>query len=658
MTSGPEEGILPCSAASGKETFVRGKLESFLRERMEARHFEKLMALQNPALHRFVADSIDLCRPDSVYVCDDSDEDVRYVREQALATGEERPLKIKGHTVHFDGYYDQGRDRESTKYLVPQGVDLGGSIGMADRETGLAEIRELLKNSMKGRQMIVRFFCLGPTNSRFSISAVQLTDSFYVAHSEDLLYRRGYEQFKKIGSSNDFFRVLHSCGRLENGVSADHTKRRIYIDITDDTVYSVNTQYAGNSVGFKKLALRLAIRKADREGWLAEHMFIMGVHGPKGRTTYFCGAFPSFCGKTSTAMSPGETIIGDDLAYLKRVDGEARAVNVECGIFGIIKDVNAKDDPELWDVLTKPGEVIFSNVLVKDGVPYWEGDGREPPDSGINHSGEWYRGKKDAEGNEIPMSHPNARYTIPLKGLSNLDPRADDPEGVVVGGIIYGGRDSDTSVPVQQAFDWAHGVITIGASLESESTAATLGKVGVRNFQPMSIKDFVSIYLGKYVHNHLEFGTGLERPPIIFGVNYFLKGEDGQYLTSKKDKYVWLKWMEHRVNGELNVRRSPTGLIPDWEDLVPLFKKVLGVKYTKEQYIKQFSIRVPQNLDRIARVEEFYRSNVPDTARIVYTVLSEQRIRLERARARFGDLISPFDLPLESHRVVTRRSHK
>jgi len=637
---------------------VKEKLEAFLRERIEKQHFAKLMALKNPSLHRFVADAIDLCRPDSVYVCDDSDHDVRYVREQAVARGEERPLKLKGHTVHFDGYYDQGRDRDSTKYLVPQGVDLGGSIGMADRETGLAEVKGLLKDSMKGRQMILRFFCLGPTDSRFSISAVQITDSFYVAHSEDLLYRRGYEQFKKIGESNDFFRVLHSCGRLENGVSADHTKRRIYIDITDDTVYSVNTQYAGNTVGFKKLALRLAIRKADREGWLAEHMFIMGVHGPKGRVTYFCGAFPSFCGKTSTAMIPGETIIGDDLAYLKRIDGEARAVNVECGIFGIIKDVNARDDPALWEVLTRPGEVIFSNVLVKDGVPYWEGDGRTPPESGTNHSGEWFKGKTDAEGNEIPMAHPNARYTISLEGLRNLDPRANDPAGVIVGGIVYGGRDSDTSVPVWQAFDWAHGVITIGASLESESTAATLGKTGVRNFQPMSIKDFVSIYLGKYVHNHLEFGTGLERPPVIFGVNYFLKGRDGQYLTSKKDKYVWVKWMERRANGELCVRRAPTGLIPTYEDLAVLFKKVLGVKYTRDQYVEQFTIRIPQNLDRIARVEEFYRKNVPDTARIVYTVLSEQRRRLELAREKHGNTVSPLELPLDGRPGASARRAK
>jgi phosphoenolpyruvate carboxykinase (GTP) len=279
-------------------------------------------------------------------------------------------------------------------------MNLGKSVNTIERETGLPEVRGYLKNSMAGREMIVRFVSLGPTRSPFTICGVQITDSAYVAHSDDMLYRPGYEQFKLLEGSPDFFRVLHSAGRTENGVSVDIDKRRIYIDIEEDLVYSVNTQYAGNTVGFKKLCLRLAIRKADRESWLAEHMFVMGVKGPNGRKTYFSGAFPSMCGKTSTAMIPGETIIGDDLAYLREIDGCARVVNVESGVFGIIQGVNAKDDPVIWEVLMSPGEVIFSNILVADGAPYWSGAERDKdnpsyPKSGVNFSGEWHEGKID-----------------------------------------------------------------------------------------------------------------------------------------------------------------------------------------------------------------------------------------------------------------------
>jgi len=465
-----------------------------------------------------------------------------------------------------------------------------------------------------------------------------------VAHSEDLLYRPGYEQFKRLGDSPDFFRVLHSAGELENCVSVNIDKRRIYIDIVEDVVYSANTQYAGNTVGFKKLSLRLAIRKADREGWLAEHMLIVGVHGPGNRVTYFTGAFPSGCGKTSTSMIPNETIVGDDLAYLRKIEGEVRAVNVECGIFGIIRNVNEEDEPLVWDAITRPGEVIFSNVLVSDGKPYWLGDGRDAADKGVNFSGEWYEGKTDENGNEIPLAHNNARYTIRLSALENLDARADDPSGVPIGGIIYGGRDSDTSVPLQQSFDWVHGVITMGASLESLTTATTLGQLGVRAFQPMSNLDFVSIPLGKYLQNHLDFAKGLRKVPVIFGVNYYIKGPDGGYLNAMNDKYIWLKWMEHRANGELEAVRTATGFIPKYDDLRELFRRVLDRTYTSEEYVEQFTLRVPENLHKIDRIENIYRTKVKDTPKLLFEVLDEQRERLTAVRKKLGDYVSPFDL--------------
>jgi len=624
---------------------MQEKIQELLKDRLTEDDYRKLTALKNQKLHRFVADAIELCNPDSVFVCTDSRKDVNFVREQAVATGDESTLAMEGHTVHFDGYHDQARDKANTKYLVPPEIQLGANLNQIEKEKGLSEVRGYLKNIMSGRRMFVRFFCLGPTNSDFSLSAVQLTDSSYVAHSEDLLYRSGYEQFKKLGDSEDFFRVLHSAGELENFVSRNVDKRRVYIDIEDDIVYSVNTQYAGNTIGFKKLCLRLAIRKADREGWLSEHMFVMGVHGPGERVTYFTGAFPSFCGKTSTAMIEKETVIGDDLAYLRRKNNGVYAVNVENGIFGIIHNVNAEDDPGIWKVLSSPGEVIFSNVLVADDTPYWEGDGREHPEKGVNHSGDWYRGKKDDDAKEIPPSHKNARYTIKLSGLDNLDERADDPEGVPVGGIIYGGRNARTWVPLKQAFDWDHGVITMGAILESETTAATLDAVGVRNFNPMSNLDFLSIPLERYIQNHLDFVKDIENPPLIFSVNYFLKDvHTGKYLNGMKDKYVWLKWMELRAHNEIDALRTPVGFIPKYEDLKRLFREVLDSDYTEEQYAEQFKIRIPENLNKIARMEEIYHTNVADTPQTLFDILAEQHGRLLEVVKKFGDYPSPFDL--------------
>lgn len=615
-----------------------------LKERLDERNYQALMALPNLKLHNFIADAIELCNPETVFICTDDPADNEYVRKQALEKGEEFPLAIEGHTVHFDGYYDLARDKGNTKYLLSPGTELGVNINAIDKQKGLAEMRGYLKNSMIGREMYIRFSSLGPTNSVFSLAAVQITDAAYVAHSVYLLYRPGYEQFKLLGDSPDFLRVLHSVGELKDGVCANVDLRRVYIDIEDEIVYSTNTQYAGNTVGFKKLSLRLTIRKADRESWLSEHMFVMGVHGPNDRITYFTGAFPSFCGKTSTSMIPGETIVGDDIAQLRRIKGRVYAANVECGIFGIIQDINLDNDALIWQLLTSPGEVIFSNVLVKDKKPYWNGDKQEHPEYGVNYSGEWFFGKKDKEGIEIPASHKNARYTVKLDKFPNLDKLANDPNGVLVGGIIYGGRDSDTWVPVQQSFIWGHGVITMGASLESETTAATLGQEGIRSFQPMSNLDFLSIPLGRYIENHLNFAIGMERPPIIFAVNYFLKDKDGRYLNGIKDKFVWLKWMELRVNKEAEAIRTPTGYIPKYEDIRKLFKEVLNKGYTKEDYVKQFTLRIPENIKKIDRISSIYRTQVMDTPKVVFDVLEEQRIRLLEAQEAFGNYISPFTL--------------
>jgi len=620
-------------------------VNELLKEKLTTENYSRLTALNNPKMHEFIADAIKLTGAASVSVFTDSQEDRTYLRELAIKNGEEIPLDVAGHTCHFDGYNDQARDKAKTKYLLPAGSDLGESLNSIEKQAGVEEVRSFLKDSMAGREMLVCFFCLGPLNSDFSIPCVQITDSPYVAHSESILYRPGYEQFKKIGSSPDFFRFLHSEGELENFVSKNIEKRRVYIDLEEDMVYSVNTQYGGNTIGLKKLALRLAIQKASREGWLAEHMFVLGAHGPGGRVTYFTGAFPSACGKTSTSMLPGQTIVGDDIAYFRKKGGEIRSVNVEKGIFGIIRDVNPQDDPIIYKALTSPYEVIFSNILVNDAnMPHWLGMGADLPEEGTNHSGKWQKGKKDSNGNEITASHKNARYCLNIPDLSNRDTMLDDPAGVPVGGVVYGGRDSDTWVPVEQAFNWAEGILIKGACLESETTAATLGKEGVRTFNLMSNLDFLSIPLGKYIQNNLDFAEGIENPPLIFSVNYFLKDEKGKYLNGMADKLVWILWAELRVNGEVNAIETPTGMIPIYEDLQKLFKDHLDEDYTKNDYERQFTIRIPENLAKLDRVEKIYREKVSDTPQILYDTFAKVRDRLKAVGDKHGDIISPLDL--------------
>jgi len=615
-----------------------------LKHRMDWDNFEKLRRIPNPKVHQFIAEAAELCNPKNIFICSDTPDEIAYIKHMAIASGEEcAALATPGHTYHFDGYYDQGRDREVTKFLVPKGHSLSPALKQIDRDEGLNEILNLLRDSMAGRTMIVRFLILGPANSIFTIPCTECTDSWYVAHSVSLLYRSGYETFLSMNADDEFFKTLHSAGRMnERMISIDHEKKRIYIDYLTNTVYSVNTQYAGNSVGFKKLALRLAIRKAFREGWLAEHFMIMGVHGPGDRKTYIAGAFPSACGKTSTAMLPGETILADDIAYVRNIDGVCRAVNAEAGIFGILQNINPIDDPLIYNVLNSPNEIIFSNVLVKDARPWWLGMGCDIPDEGLNFSGKWFKGKMGLNGKEIPPASENARYTISLKALPNCDPELDNPLGVELGAIIYGGRDYRAYVPIQQAFSWEHGVIAYGASLETETTFAITEEQGKYEINVMSIQDFVSIPLGQYIKHYLEFGKRLKKPPLIFGANYFLRDlKTGEFVNDRRDKHVWVKWIELRVHNDVSAIETPTGLIPKYEDLAKLFRQVLNKKYSREDYVRQFTIRVPENLRKIERVKEFWTTQVSDTPEKLFQILDEQAKRLIEARERFGNYIPP-----------------
>jgi phosphoenolpyruvate carboxykinase (GTP) len=614
----------------------------FLKTKMDEKQFERLAVINNGSLYDFISEFTRLCEPERIAVYTDSPEDIAEIRRLALERGEEQALAIPGHTVHFDGYRDQARDKENTRVLLSVNVPLGLDINTMDKAEGVRDVRAVLQGIMKGQTLIVRFFCLGPTNSPFSILGCQLTDSYYVAHSLDLLYRQGYEEFKRQGAVARFYRIVHSQGELENGVSKNVDKRRVYIDCEDQLVYSANTQYGGNTLGLKKLSMRLAIHRASQEGWLCEHMFVMGVHGPKDRVTYFTGAFPSLCGKTSTSMMTGEKIVGDDIAYLRNIGGVMRAVNVEKGMFGIIMGINSKDDPLIWKTLHSPNEIIFSNVLVApDRSVYWIGKDGAAPARGVNHSGEWTPGKKDAKGKGVDPSHKNARFTIDLKCLENLDPVLDSPQGVEVGGIIYGGRDSTAWPPVRQSFDWVHGIATVASALESETTAATLGKEGVPEFNPMSNMDFLGIPLARYIQSNLDFGKQIDKPPVIFGVNYFLKDAEGRFLNDKTDKGVWLKWMELRVHGDVKAIRTPVGFIPRYEDLKEIFWSLQKKTFTLEQYNQMFSLRTEAFLSKLARILAIYEKEVAGAPSELMKALREESQRIEAARHKFGPLIAP-----------------
>jgi phosphoenolpyruvate carboxykinase (GTP) len=611
---------------------------------LEGSTLDRLKELKNEHIVSIIEKYAQLLEPSSIKIITDAEEDFNYIREKAIELGEEIQLETQGHTVHFDGYYDQARDLKNSKILITKDMVISDRLNTMDRDEGLLEIMEIMKGAMRGKEMLVSFFALGPIKSKFTQCAMQITDSFYIAHSEDILYRKGFDEFKRLNGSDNFFLFVHSAGELEKNVSKNINKRRIYIDLLGNKVLSVNNQYAGNSLGLKKHALRLAIYKANNEDWLTEHMFIMGVRpAEKNRTTYFCGAYPSACGKTSTAMIPGQTVIGDDIAYIREhKKGYAKAVNIESGIFGIIKDVNPRDDPFIHHVLVTPRELIFSNVLIHEGKSYWEGMGIPCPESGLNYFGTWEKGIKDKDGNIVHVSHPNARYTIRIRDLQNIDPNLDNPEGVTVEGIFYGGRDSDTTVPVCESISWEHGVF-IGASIESETTAATLGKTGIRICNPMANLDFLVVSLGKYLSNHYKFGKRLKKPPKIFATNYFLK-IDNTYCNEKVDKKIWVLWAEGRIHKEFDAIKTPIGYIPKYEDLNQLFQDVLNRIYTKEQYAYQFSIRIDKYLEKLDRIHQFYRTE-PEIPDKFWATLENIQADLYQWKGKFGkEIISPFEI--------------
>ncbi len=622
-------------------------------ETMDAENLAKIGRIKTEKALVKIANAIAMGRPDAVFIDSGSEDDRQWVRAHALEKGEEEPLAMKGHTVHFDLKEEQGRILDRTFYIADPDEEINSLANKKLRDDAIEEIKKFMTGIMRGKTLIVGFYSRGPVGAPASNPAIEASTSAYVMHSADILFRNIFEHFDdEVAARGHFFTNIHSEGKNR---PEDLPNARVFMDRKDRTTYSFNCTYAGNTLLLKKGNHRFAVDMAvyERRGeQLSEHMFITGIKGPGGRETWCVGAAPSGCGKTSTAMA-GDFFIGDDLAQMW-IDGNGsvRAINPEYGIFGIVEDVNMEGDPILMERLRNPGsEVIWSNVLVDDnGVPHWVGNGEPMPDRGRNFQGRWEKGMKDENGKEIPPSHPNARCTIACSELSNYSAKAEDPAGVETRMVTYSGRDSDTMPPVWVAKDTDEGVV-IGACIVSAATATEVGASGVRR-APWGNAPFIPGPLGDYMEAQFEFfGSDRIAPgkrPIMAGLNYFLTheargGTSKKLLGEKRDVKVWLSWLERMAHGDVSWIETPIGRIPKYEDLKDLFASIIDKPYPYELYEKQFSLYVDNIIARIDLQTEAYRkeARIPEK---LFTILERQKKGLEGLKARFGAVVTPKQL--------------
>ncbi|MCF7927929.1 MAG: phosphoenolpyruvate carboxykinase (GTP) [Spirochaetales bacterium] len=624
------------------------------KESIDAENLKKLDRVENEEALLKIANAIALGKPDAVFVNTGSPEDLKRVREMAIEKGEEEPLAMKDHTVHFDLAEEQARIIDRTFYIVNEGEPTSSLAKTTPRKEGYDYVEKTMGGLMKGMTLLVGFFSRGPAGAEASVPALEITTSTYVMHSANILYRNVYKDFdKEVERRGYFFTNVHSEGPNR---PEDLPNARVFMDRSWQTTYSMLCTYAGNTLLLKKGNHRFAVDMAtyhQKEYMLSEHMFITGQQGPGGRVTYFAGAAPSGCGKTTTAMV-GTDFIGDDLAQLWIAkDGTLRAVNPEKGIFGIVKDVNREGDPYLMKVLREEGsEVIWSNVLIDDKkVPHWEGNGEEHPKKGRNFQGEWYEGKKDANGKEIPISHPNSRCTLNNTSIENYNEKdAEDSAGVPVKVLTYSGRDSDTMPPVWVARNADEGVV-LGASIVSKATATEVGAKGVRR-QPWANEPFIPGSLADYMESQFVFFNSSkfkeQDRPILAGLNYFLThesrgGSGSGLLGEKKDVRVWLAWLERRSNNDIEAIETPIGFIPKYEDLKTLFKNEINKEYPKELYDMQFSFYVDNIIGRIDMQKEAYSKEKNLPAKL-FEVYDKQKKELTALKKEYGSVITPEQL--------------
>ncbi|MFC1706860.1 phosphoenolpyruvate carboxykinase (GTP) [Planctomycetota bacterium] len=647
-----KKGVDILSAVGGIKTMDEAR--ALFQEKLEAAELQKLERVQNEDALLKIANAIAMGEPQSVMINTGSAADRQKIRELSIEKGEERPLAMKDHTIHYDLAKEQARLVDRTFYIVNPDEKTSMLAKKVLRDEAHAYVGKWMKGIMKGKTMFVGFHNRGPSGAPATIPAIELTSSTYVTHSANLLYRNAYETFdKEVESTGYFFTNVHSEGTWRE---EDLPNARVYMDRSWLTTFSMFCTYAGNTLLMKKGNHRFAVDLATyykQEQELSEHMFICGFDGPGGRATYFAGAAPSGCGKTTTAMA-GDYFIGDDLAQIWIADdGTCRGINPEKGIFGIVADVNQEGDPFLMKCLREEGtEVIWSNVLIDDqNVPHWVGNGEEHPKKGTNFQGEWFEGKTDANGKPIPISHPNARATLANEAIANYNlEAAEDAKGVPIRVVTYSGRDSDTMPPIWVGKNSDEGVV-IGASIVSAATATEVGVTGVRR-QPWANEPFIPGALADYMDAQFKFFNSEKlndkERPIMAGLNYFLTqgargGEGTKLLGEKRDVKVWLSWLERRSHGDVEAIETPIGYLPKYEDLKSLFAEKIDKEYPRELYDKQFSLYVDNIVGRIDLQKEAYgkEENPPEK---LFEVYAAQREGLMALKDKYGAVVTPDQL--------------
>jgi phosphoenolpyruvate carboxykinase (GTP) len=628
--------------------------QKLIEERLDATNLSKLSLIKNASILRKIANAIVLCDPDRVFINTASDEDRQFIRDLSIEKGEESKLPMDGHTIHYDLKDEQGRIIDRTFYIHNEGEEVNTLAKLKDRSDALKDIQDKMTGIMRGKTMIIGFYLRGPVGAPASNPAVEISSSTYVLHSADILYRNVYSDFdQEVEKLGHFYTNIHSEGLNR---PEDLPNARVFMDRSHLTTYSFNCTYAGNTLLMKKGNHRFSVDRSvyeKREEQLAEHMFITGIEGPGNRVTWMIGAAPSGCGKTTSAMA-GDQFVGDDLAQCWIAeDGSVRSINPEAGIFGIVEDVNWEGDPILMECLRNPGtEVIWSNVLIdENGVPQWVGNGEDPPaQKGKNFQGPWEQGMLDANGKEIPMSHPNSRCTLSNKALGNYSAMNEASSGVETRIVTYSGRDSDTMPPVWVAKDSDRGVV-IGASIVSAATATEVGATGVRR-QPWANAPFIPGSLGDYMEAQFQFfgsaKIAADRRPILAGLNYFLTheargGTSKKLLGEKRDVKAWMAWLERRAHGEVEAIDTPIGYLPKYEDLKNLFKSKIDKDYPEDLYNKQFSLYIDNIIGRIDLQVEAYgkEKHIPQK---LYDILKEQRQELVALKDKYGAIVTPQQL--------------
>lgn len=534
-------------------------------------HSLRTPELPNRAVQRWLGECIELCRPDRVRLLDGSAAERRELLAQAVAEGvliELNPKKLPGCYLHRSNPNDVARTEHNTFICTPNEMLAGPTNNWLDSRQAYSRLRELFAGSMQGRTLYVVPFVMGPIGSPLARVGVELTDSIYVALSMGIMTRMGKVAWDQLGPSEEFTRCLHSVG--------DYNPECRYIChfLLDNTIMSFGSGYGGNALlGKKCLALRLAGFLGYREGWMAEHMLLSGVTTPKGEKVYVAGAFPSACGKTNFAMlipPPKDqkagwkiTTLGDDIAwmYVNPSDGRLWGINPEAGYFGVLPGTSWETNPNAMRMIDH--DTIYTNVaLLPDGDVWWEGKTEEPPRECLDWLGQPWTpncGRKAA--------HPNSRFTAPMINNPVLDEKVNDPDGVPISGIIFGGRRSKGVPLVYQAFNWVHGVY-VGAMLSSETTAAATGQVGVVRRDPMAMLPFCGYNINNYFTHWIRMRKRMKDCPRIFHVNWFRKDDEGHFLwPGFSENMRVLKWIVERCQGRAYAAETVLGWMPRPRDI-------------------------------------------------------------------------------------------